>query len=237
MRTSTWIVPALALGLLGCQSNPFGEERHNAVVVDDELVCDVPEADREDILRARAERNAERNEMNDRVVIAERDVEQGRRQLQVAKEELEAAEAAVRKAEKSLAVAREENERVRASEMESASRRLESARARLRCAHLKVAHHATHSARLEAQVGLAKTRLERAAAQLELSKARALHELGRPETSEVAMSEFEAPVARTQVQVTMAEIDAEAWEKKVLVCREALDFQLACLSETRDRQD
>ncbi|HEX6882985.1 MAG TPA: hypothetical protein VF530_06365 [Planctomycetota bacterium] len=231
MRTIRWLVliPALAIG---CKSNPFSDRDGSAaLVVDDDFLVDVPESDRADIAVARTERS----EMRDLVAIAERNVEQGRRQLDVAEEELAAAEAAVRTAEKSLAVAGEDDESVRASEIGDANRRLEGARARKHWARSKVAYQGTHISRLESQTDLARLRLEWSEARVELAKARAVHELDRPEARALSVGEFEARVAEKQVEVAMAEIDAQAWEKKAQVRQHALDDRLAGLSETRER--
>ena len=234
MKNIQWValLPVLALG---CKSMSFGDHPDGsvAVVVDDDILVNVPEADREEIARARSERS----EMKDRVAIAERDVEQGKRQLDVAEEELEAAEAAVRTAEKSLVVARDGDERVRTSEMESASSRLATARTNLYYARSKVAHDRTHISRLKSHTDLANMRLEWSEACVELAKAKAVHELDRPEASEISVMEFEARVADREVQVAMAEIDTEAWERKVQVRQDALDVQRANRSDMPERQD
>jgi len=234
LNTALWMTMAPLLAL-GCRSTPFGHNPDGsvAVVVNDDMLVSVPEADRESITRARTERG----EMKDRVVMAERDAEQGRRQLDVTKEELEAAEAAVQTAEKSLEVARDGGEGVRKSEMESASLRLEDARAQLYCARSKFAHGRTQLSRLESETDLADLRMQWSEARVELAKARAVHELDRPEAREISMMAFEARVADRQVQVAMAEIDAQAWEKKVQVRQDALEEQQARLSELRDRRN
>lgn len=233
LNTALWITMAPLLAL-GCRSTRFGNDPDGsvAVVVNDDMLVSVPEADRENITRARTERS----EMKDRVAMAERDAEQGRRQLDVTEEELEAAEDAVTTAEKGLEVARDGNENARASEMESANRKLETARTRLYLARSRVAHGKTQLSRLESETDLANLRLQWSEACVELAKAKAVHELDRPEAREISVRAFEARVADRKIQVALAEIDTQAWEQKVQVRQDALEEQQSGLVDSRDQQ-
>ncbi|MEO6708038.1 MAG: hypothetical protein ABIP42_00580, partial [Planctomycetota bacterium] len=205
----------LSLLCVGCHTDPFSDRRHpySDPTVHDDVYVNVPESDRDEIAKIRTEWN----ELKDRVDIAERNVEQERQRLGVAKAELDAAEAGARAARKGLDVAYESEESIRQREIESAQRNLEAARAQWLSAKSKIAFHDANIDQLKAEVDLTKTRMDLAESRMELAKAKAVHKLDRPEARDIAVSEFEASVKEHEAIVAMAEVDAEAWQKKVKI--------------------
>lgn len=215
---------ALALFTVGCKSNPFDNDRYNysSPEVDDDVLVYVPESERDEITKARSECD----EMKDRVTIAENQVEQEKRRLDVAEEELDVAEAEVDAAKKALSVARNSSESIREREIDNADDKLENARARWRSAQSQIAFHQARIDQLQSEVELAEMRVELAEARVQLAKARAVRELDRPEADKITVSDFEACVEEKEAMVAMAEVDAEAWEKKVKMRQDALDERL-----------
>jgi hypothetical protein len=164
----------LSLLSIGCQSNRYSDRpfRSGGPSVNDSMLAYVPEAKRDAITKARTERS----EMMDRVGIAERDLAQEKRRLDVAESELDISEATVKSAERTLEVARSSKESNRDGEIERANERTESARAGLRSAQSNIAYHKARIDQIESEVELAKLRVDLADARVELAKAKAVHD-------------------------------------------------------------
>ena len=217
-----------------CQTSPFNNHRYgySTPTVDDKALVYVPESDRGGIAKARTEVN----EMKDRVSIAERNVTQEKQRLGVAKDELKVADASVEASEKALDVAQNSDESVRSRDVSAAKQQLESAQARWRSAESKIAFLEAHIDQLKSDVELANMRVELGDARVELAKAKAVVKLDRPEARNISVSEFEASVEEKEAHVAMAEVDANAWEKKVKLRQEALDKHLQARAASYDKK-
>ncbi|MFN0243187.1 MAG: hypothetical protein ACKVWV_09880 [Planctomycetota bacterium] len=216
---------------VACNSSSFhGRHRASNLTVNDDILVYVPESERDDIAKARTDLNA----MEDRVAIAESNVEQEKKRRDLSQGELRAAEVEVDNAEKALEVARTSAESSREREVQEANRMIEDARARRRAAQSKIWFHDTRIEQLEAAVELTEAQVELAEAKVELAKAEAVHELDRPESRDISVSEFRACVEEREAEVALAEVDAEAWEKKVKLRQDLLDARQKAREASHD---
>lgn len=209
------LLPALAL-LVGCQA--FGNDPyHNgdAPRINDDLLVHVPADDRDDIEEARRESL----KLKDAVAKAEHDVDVEQERLSIARDESDVAEDEVDNARRRLDLARRGD---REGDVKDADERLADARKRYRASRAKVEWHKVKIDQLQADVTTARLRVELAEAKLELAKARAVHDLDRPETRDVAVHDFEACVEDHETRVKMAEVDADAWKKKLDLSEERM---------------
>lgn len=211
----------LTLLAVGCNSTPFHghNDRYSHLTVDDDALVYVPESGRAEIDQARTGCD----QMRDQVSIAQRNLEQGKRQLDLAEEELDVSELHVNSAMKGLEVARSSNGNVRDAQIAAANATIDGARAQWHSAVSDVAYHAVRIEQLDALVQLARLRVKRSEAEVELAKAKAVVALDRPETRDISVGEFQACLDERNAEVALAEVDADAWEKKVEVRRDVLD--------------
>ena len=204
------LLPALAL-LFGCQAFDHGHDHYRDgadLRVDDGLLVHVPENKRDDIDEARRDSL----KMQDAVTKAEHDVTVEKESLSIARDEADVAEDQVDNARRKLDLARRGDTK---DDVKDAEDDLEGARKRYRAALAKVEWHKVKVDQLQADVTTARLRVDLANAKVELAKARAVHDLDRPESRDVAVNDFEASVADHETRVKMAEVDADAWKKKL----------------------
>ena len=215
-------LPLLAL-LVGCQSTThdhvYNQHFGSDPQVSDDVYVYVPESDRSDVDEARADSL----KMKDTVAQAEHEVSVEAKRLDVAKSELGNAEDGVETAQKALELARESSQSDRKDSVDDAEGRLDQARHRWHAAQANVAWHEAHLDQLKADVTLAKLRVDLAEARIELAKAKAVSKLDRPEIYDVPVRDFEASVEDHETRIKMAEVDADAWKKKVELRQKALE--------------
>ena len=198
-----------------CESSRWDRETST---VDNAMVARVSEDARQDI----SELRAERARMQDQVMLAEEVVQREENMLDIAQAELELAE----------------------SELEAARDRAGSG-APNAVENVDVAHvHRSwseelidyHEARIEwarAQLELAEANYSLSEARLELTKARAVHELEGVQKPDIMV--FQLGVEQAKTDVAMAEIDTEAWKRKVETLRSRLDEVAQEVPEDRRR--
>lgn len=208
----------IAVGSAACQSTTHRTAR---LSVDDDALVNVPVGQREDVSKARTERT----EGQDRVGIAERDLQNAQERVSLAKQTASMAEDECDAASDRVKMAHDANQDTRAAAIQSAEENRESVRAHSRWADTQVVYQQRRVEAQEDQVGLEKMRLELANAKVELAKARAVNGLDRPDVEAYDIGAFEAVVANRKLNVELAEIDAEAWQKKIKHCRTSLDAQ------------
>lgn len=225
----------LSILAAGCQSNPFDghNDRYSDLSVDDDALVYVPESKRSEIDGARTDCD----QMRDRVTIAEHDVEQGKQELALAQDELDVSESNVNNAMTGLEVARNSNGDVRAAKVSAANTKIDSARARWHAAQSDVAYRAARVDQLDAQVQLAELRVKRAEAEVELAKAKAILELDRPESRDIAVDEFQACVDEMNAQVALAEVDTAAWEQKVGIRKDVFESHRHAREASSERDE
>src|SRR5688500_6852622 len=150
MKTISTLALLSVLGFAACHSDPITGHRYRYSdrPVDDDVLGNVRESERNDNAKARTDWN----EHQDRVAIAQRNVEQEKARLKVAKAELDAAEASLRAARKGVDVAYESDESVREREIDDADDRLEEARRQWLSRKSKFAYHEAHIDQLESDV-------------------------------------------------------------------------------------
>ncbi len=211
----------LALLTAGCQSGTSYNNHYRGSTphVEDDVFVYVPESDRGDIATARAESSR----MMDSVAVAKRDLDQEVQRLSLAEDQLETTGDEVDTARESLALARDSNEARREKEVENATRQLESARSRWRYGESAVAYNELRVDQLESGVALAKLRVTLADARIEFAKAHAVSKLDRPEAQDVSLPDFQACIDEHEARIAMAEVDADAWKKKLELRQKALD--------------
>lgn len=215
------VIPLVALMTVACQTSRYAEQAYStsAPTVDKDLFVLVPEANRGDL----AETRAELSRVQDGVGLAERDLMVERQRLTGAKQTAEQAGEGMSSARRALVVAKNSGELRRADEIATATAQIDRARARWHEARSQVALHTSRIAQLESDVILAKLRVDLATAKVEFDKARAVTQLDRPEADTIALRDFEASVAECETQIAMAEVDAEAWERKMQLRQKALE--------------
>jgi len=217
-------LPVLAL-LFGCESTGHDHVYHQHFGSDprvsDDVYVYVPESDRSDVDEARADSL----KMKDTVAQAEHEVSVEAKRLDLAKSELNNAQDGVETAQKELELARESSHDDRKDGVDDAEGRLDQARHRWHAAQANVAWHEAHLDQLKADVTLAKLRVDLAEARIELAKAKAVSKLDRPEIYDVPVRDFEASVEDHETRIKMAEVDADAWKKKVELRQKALEHR------------
>ncbi|MDZ4771772.1 MAG: hypothetical protein SGI72_01420 [Planctomycetota bacterium] len=209
---------ALLVVTAGCQSS---SHRSTRLSVDDDALVNVPVSDRDDITRARTECT----EVKDRMNVAERDVQNAKDRVSLAKQSAAIAHDELDAADDRVKLANSMNQDARGPAMKTADENREAVRAHGRWADAQVAYHEHVVDSMKARVELESLREELANAKVELAKAKAVNSLDRSDMDEYDVGAFESVVATKQMNVEMAEVDAEAWQKKIKLCRDALDSQ------------
>jgi chromosome segregation ATPase len=219
------IAPVLMLALLAaCQTT----DRHDHLAydyvgldprVDDDVYVHVPEADRKDVDEARTESLRSKDE----VAQAQHEVDLETKQLRVAKDELDNAKDSVDIAQREFLLANDTTHDDHDDYVKASQERLDQARQRLQAARAKVALHEVRLEQQKADVTLAKLQVELAESRIELAKAKAVYELDRPGCRDLPLRDFEAAVADRETRLKMAEVDAEAWNKKIELRQKMLD--------------
>jgi hypothetical protein len=208
----------IAVGSAACQSTMHRTAR---LSVDDDALVNVPVSQREEVAKARTECN----EVQDRVTIAEHDVEMAKERLALAKQTAHISEEEVEAADDRVKLAHDMSDSGRANAIKTAEENREAIRAHCRWADSQVVYHERRVDGLKARVDIEKLRVELANAKVELAKAKAVNALERTDVDAYDVGAFEAVVANRQMNVELAKIDAEAWDKKMKLCRGALDDQ------------
>ncbi len=221
MKTILSLSLLAALVSSGCQSSSFlgSSLRSSTPTVDEDILVYVPEANRSDITDARTERI----KLQDSVNVAQRDIEIERQRISTAQDQLGIAEDGLEAAKRAHKVARESREGERSDNLDRTENEVENARNRWLSAKEKVHYHEARIAQLESSHELAELRVDLADARVELAKARAVSELDRPEARDVSVREFEMYVEEYETRLAMAEVDADAWDKKIELRQTALD--------------
>lgn len=209
---------ALLVIAAGCQST---SRMTNRLSVDDDALVNVPVSDRDDITRARTECT----EIEDRISVAERDVQNAKDRVSLAEQSAAIAHDEVDAADDRVKLAHSMNQDARGPAMKTADENREAVRAHARWADAQVAYHEHVVESMKARVEIESMRKELADAKVELAKAKAVNALDRSDMDEYDVGAFESVVATKKMNVEMAEIDAEAWEKKIKLCRDGLDEQ------------
>jgi hypothetical protein len=161
--------------------------------------------------------------VEDRVAVAKHDLDNAKEQLTIAKhtasaakEEAEAAHERCLLAEKANAASRDEEKKKCAAHCEGAS-------AHARWADSEVVFHEHVVDDMKGRVELEQARAELAQAQVELAKAKAVNDADKNDVDPYDLAAFEAAVAARKLDVEMAEVDRDAWTKKMKLCRDAVD--------------
>jgi hypothetical protein len=217
MNKSFYILP-FALFAAACQSNSYksyGEQP----MVDDQMLMSVPASDRDDINKARTERN----EAVDAVAMAEREVERAQERVNIAKHDIDIAAEEIDAAQARLDLAMSGNGSDRQDRIDDSMAACDGAHAHAAWAHAQVELEKGRVEQAEARVAIAKQRVELADARIELAKAEAVHSLKRPDLEPVDVAQFERAVADEEVELKLTEIDAEACKEKLDVRQDALE--------------
>ncbi|HEX5009704.1 MAG TPA: hypothetical protein VFY71_04830 [Planctomycetota bacterium] len=217
-------LPLLALPLLfACETTTHDHVYHDHFGTDpkvsDDVYVYVPQSDRDDVNDARTESM----KMQDSVAQAQHEVDVEAQQLDVARSELNNAEDGVDTARREYELSRETAQKDHDDRVDEAQKRLDAARQRWHAAAANVAWHEAHLDQLKADVTLAKLRVDLANAKVELAKAKAVSKLDRPEIYGLPLNDFEASVQDHETRIKMAEVDADAWKKKVELRQKALE--------------
>jgi hypothetical protein len=203
----------ITLGLAACQTSFSSQTRTS---VDDDVLVQVPVADRGDINKARAESQ----DAVDRIGIAEHEVD-------LAKEKLRQAEHTASMANQEVAEARKrsKNSENSASDADKqlATDNCDAACAHARWAEAQVVYHEHAVEDMKARVGLETLRKKLADAKVELAKAEAVNAADHEPVEPFDVAAFESAVAARQLDVAMAEVDRDAWVKKMQLCRAAVE--------------
>jgi chromosome segregation ATPase len=211
----------LALGSAACQSNSAHDRSGTRMSVDDKALVQVPVSQRDAITKARTESE----ETRDRIAVAKRDVQNAKDHVTVAEKEVAIAKDEVDAADKRVEVARETNQDTRATAVKDAEQNREAVRAHRRWADAQVCYQERRVDEMDARLAVENLRAELADAKVELAKAKAVNALDRSDLDEYDVGAFEARVADRKMKVAMAEVDADAWDKKIKLCRDALEDQ------------
>ena len=210
----------IAVGSMACQTSPY-YARNQKLTVSDATLVHVPVDNRSDIEKARSECAKEK----DLVLVAQRNIDEAQERLSLAKHEVSIAQEEVQAAEKRMDVAEGSSQESRDQQMKDAQSNMEAVRAHLRFAESQVVFQESQIDQLKARKNLAEMRVDLADARAELAKAKAVNELKRTDIKPYDLMAFDCNVSDKEVAVAMAEVDAEAWEKKIKLRQEALVAQ------------
>lgn len=211
----------LAIGSAACQTGTHYGSNGMRLSVDDAALVRVPVSDRDDIAKARTECA----EANDRVEIAKREVQNAKAQVSLAEKEVSIAKAECEAAEKRVDLAHDTNNDSRSAALKDAEQNRSAVRAHHRWALSQVAYEEHRVDEKKAKLATEELRAELCESKLELAKAKAVNAVDQSDIAEYDTAAFEACVADKKMQVAMAEVDADAWDKKLKLCRSGLEDQ------------
>lgn len=209
MNKLFYILPLVLVGA-SCQSSSYNSYGERPTIADKTLMS-VPASEREDIDKARMERT----KAVDEVGLAEREVERAKERVKIAKSDIGIAEAEYEAAQARLELAESSNASDRNDRIEQAMKDLDGVRAHAAWAHTKVQIEEGAVEEAQAKVEVAERRVELADARIELAKAQAVESLDRDEYRDIDVSNFERCVADEELDVKLAEVEAEACAKKL----------------------
>lgn len=219
------LLATLALAACSSISMPWHEDRPK---VDDALLADLPDDDRQAI----ADLRAERARLGDELAAAEREISRREAQKDVADEELDVARQEVDVAKARLRAASEAGgEPDVVAELEDEG--LAAARAHVAWARAQIDYGEALVQEARAERDLAKRRVELADARLEQRKAEAVTGLEGGRMTEADLERYAEAVDRAQVAVSMAEVDVDAWERKAAVNEERLPIHTEGVAKSR----
>ena len=207
----------ICLSAAACHSP--SQDNNNRLSVDDDALVRVPVSDREDINKARTEAMA----VEDRVAVAEHDVENAKERLDIARHAASIAKEEAEVAHERCKLAAKENGDLRDDEKKKCAERCQGAGAHARWADAQIVYHEHVVDDMKARVDLEKARADLAKAQVELAKAKAVNDADKDDVDPYDIAAFEANVAAHKLDVEMAEVDRDAWTKKMKLCHDAVE--------------
>lgn len=205
----------ICLGSVACQST-YSNKRMS---VDDDALVRVPVAERESINKAREEHL----QAQDRIAVAEQAVEAAQADLDIAKRTAGVSHDEMSVAQERCDIARKLDPETRQDAIRTADRDLDAVCAHARWADAQVDCQERVIEEKQAQVDLEKRRVDLAEAKVELAKAKAVNTSDSTDRHEYDVSAFESVVTARQLDVDLAEIDRDAWQKKLRLCRDAVE--------------
>jgi Skp family chaperone for outer membrane proteins len=191
-----------SLALLACNTTSRGGE------IDTSLLVQVPEDQRARIDEARLEIGRR----GDELARAQRDISMEEDALDIIQKEREVADARVEEADARVELAREQG--VGTESIDSRNEDVEGARAFRRWVEARIAKQEARIDRARADLERARAREELAKAHLQLLQARALEDLGRPDTADMDVDAYQRRFDRLELDVGDAEIAYESAERR-----------------------
>lgn len=205
----------ICMGLAACQST-YHQTRMS---VDDDALVRVPVSDRDDINKARADCL----EAKDRIEVAERDLANAKERLNQAQSTASMAHDEIDVAQKRCKTAENSSADARDAEWQSAREHCDGVCAHARWADAQVVYHEHVVEEMKGRVELEQQRAKLCEAQVELAKAKAVNAADKNDVDPYDIAAFESAVAAQKLEVDMAEVDRDAWTKKMKLCKEAVD--------------
>jgi hypothetical protein len=199
------MVPLLLLAVSACHSPP-----PHATAPDDALLLEVSAAERSNIAEARAACNRAKDEH----AAAHADHLRMRDENSNSSRDRENASATLAKAQAALNTAVENGTTV---DVENATQGVQQARRNQGIQNASATLRDKRTAHAAALARVAKEHVKVAEAQVELTKARAVNTLDRPQADKPEVSKFEASVRRAEADENVARTKSEATEREVAV--------------------
>jgi hypothetical protein len=196
------LVLGSTLALLACNTTPKGGD------IDTGLLLEVPEDQRREIDEARLEIGRR----SDEVARAERNVTMGADELDIIQKEREVADARVEEAEARVELALDQG--ADSEVMGAREQDVEDTRAFRRWVEARIAKQEARIDQARADLERARSREELAKAHLQLLQARALEDLGRPDTADMDVDAYQRRVDQLELEVGDAQIAYESAERR-----------------------
>jgi len=202
MTTRFALLFVSTLALLACNTTPRGGE------IDPGLLVEIPEDQRAQIDEARLEIGRR----GDEIARAERDMSLEQDELDIIQKEREVADARVEEAEARVELAREQG--ADTESMDARDEDLEGTRAFRRWVDARIARQEARIDQARADLERARSREELAKAHLQLLQARALEDLGRPDTADLDVDAYQRRVDQLELDVGDAQIAYESAQRR-----------------------
>lgn len=207
--------------LLSDHSHRSGDEHYsssrssNLEPVPNSLLAYLPDGKRSEIEEARAAEAKARDES----AAAERRVHVREDQLKIAMQDVEIARAEMKKAELILRLAQGGTQ----EDLDRAHQNVRDTQALVDTTRARITWRERNIDSAQADEELTRAKLALTSARVELAKARAVHELDRPETRRIDVGSYEREVRLREEAVAVAEARSEAKQKEVKIARDSFD--------------